>query len=81
VQDEALEFAACLPASDGIVLHVSGCEKGCAHARTAPFALVARKAGYDLVVNGEASDPPSRKGLSVAEVASLLTREFRVHQR
>ena len=31
VQAEALGFASSLPSGEGIVLHVSGCEKGCAH--------------------------------------------------
>jgi precorrin-3B synthase len=62
---EALEFASSLPPGDGIVLHVSGCEKGCAHGRAAPFTLVSRESGYDLIVNGKACDKPSRTGLTI----------------
>ncbi|WP_158815615.1 precorrin-3B synthase [Methylocapsa sp. S129] len=75
VQAEALELARSVPAARGIALHVSGCEKGCAHSWPAPFTLVARKGGYDLVVNGKASDEPAHKALSVEQIASLLAHE------
>lgn len=72
VQAEALEFASALPPGEGIALHVSGCEKGCAHRRAAPYTLVARPSGYDLVVNGAAGGEPLRRGLSAGEIAPLL---------
>jgi len=75
VQADALELAPSIAPGDGIVLHVSGCEKGCAHAKPAPFTLIARKTGYDLVVNGKASGRPLREELSVEAVASFLTHE------
>lgn len=78
VQTEALELIASIASGRGIVLHVSGCEKGCAHGKAAPLTLIARDAGYDLVVNGKASDKPAREALSVKEVASLLTQEYGV---
>jgi precorrin-3B synthase len=74
VQAEALEFARVVPAGRGIVLHVSGCEKGCAHPRPAPFTLVARESGYDLLLGGKASDEPAHRALPIGEVASLLAR-------
>jgi precorrin-3B synthase len=74
VQAEALEFIRVVPAGRGIVLHVSGCEKGCAHRRPAPFTLVARESGYDLVLGGQASDKPAHRALPIGEVASLLAR-------
>jgi precorrin-3B synthase len=74
VQAEALGFASSLPSGEGIVLHVSGCAKGCAHPRTAPFTLVAHPSGYDLVVNGRAGDEPLRVALPPNEIAPLLAR-------
>jgi precorrin-3B synthase len=53
---------------------VSGCEKGCAHGRAAPFTLVSRESGYDLIVNGKACDKPSRTGLSRRDIPPLLAR-------
>jgi precorrin-3B synthase len=74
VQAEALEFAPLVPPGHGIVLHVSGCEKGCAHQRAAPFTLVARDSGYDVVLDGRASDAPAHRALSMGEIGSLLAR-------
>jgi precorrin-3B synthase len=78
VQTDALKFASAIAAAQGIALHVSGCEKGCAHAKVAPLTLIAREGAYDLVVDGKASDKPSRFALSVGEAASLLAREYGV---
>ena len=44
-------------------LHVSGCAKGCAHPGPAALTLVGRDGRYDLVRNGAARDPPTRRGL------------------
>jgi precorrin-3B synthase len=76
VQADALAFAQTLPAGRGIVLHVSGCEKGCAYAKIAPVTLVARAAGYDVIVAGRAADPAMREGLSVEAASSMLAQEF-----
>ena len=78
VQTDALEFASSLVSGAGTALHLSGCEKGCAHPKAAPFTLVARESGYDLVLNGKASDKPYREALSIEEAASLLARETRM---
>jgi precorrin-3B synthase len=74
VQAEALEFVPFVPPGQGIVLHVSGCEKGCARGRAAPFTLVARKSGYDLVLDGKAADEPAHRALSMGEIIPLLAR-------
>jgi len=74
VQAEALEFAPWVAAGAGIALHVSGCEKGCAHGQRTPFTLVARQSGYDLVLSGKASDEPSRRALTKHEIAPLLAQ-------
>jgi precorrin-3B synthase len=76
VQADALAFAQALPTGRGIVLHVSGCEKGCAHAKAAPLTLVAHARGYALIVAGKAADRPMREGLSVQAASSILAQEF-----
>jgi len=76
VAREALAFAALLPGERGILVHVSGCAKGCAHARAAPLTLVATPEGYDLVRDGKAADAPAATGLSPEAVGSLLALEF-----
>jgi precorrin-3B synthase len=43
------------PATD---LHVSGCNKGCAHPRPADITLVGQPDGYGLVIDGRAGDTP-----------------------
>jgi precorrin-3B synthase len=43
---------------DGLVLHISGCAKGCAHPGAAALTVVGTPAGYDLVANGSARDAP-----------------------
>jgi hypothetical protein len=55
---DALTLADDLP--PGLVLHVSGCAKGCAAGRTShPVVLVGRPlGGYDVVRNGRAQDAP-----------------------
>jgi precorrin-3B synthase len=75
VQAEALAFAASIPAGRGIVLHVSGCEKGCAHG-AAPVTLVAREAGYDVIEGGKAADAPAHRAQSGEAVAMHLARKF-----
>jgi precorrin-3B synthase len=72
VQADARVFAQEIPKGRGIVLHVSGCPKGCAHAAAAPLTLVARPDGYGFVSNGKASDAPQRPDLSLADVALLM---------
>ncbi|MEQ1615396.1 MAG: precorrin-3B synthase [Hyphomicrobiaceae bacterium] len=59
-------------ASKGRSLHVSGCAKGCASASAKSVTIIATAAGYDIVENGIASDPPVATGLSPAELLSRL---------
>jgi precorrin-3B synthase len=63
-------------AGDGIVVHLSGCRKGCAHAGTAPVTLVASEGRYDLVRGGRAGDPPARRSLDFDEALHCATREL-----
>lgn len=50
-RDAALGLSAFAPSGEGVWLHLSGCEKGCAHPRPAPMNVVASPEGYRL--NGE----------------------------
>jgi precorrin-3B synthase len=75
VRDDATRWAAKLPKGDGVILHVSGCAKGCARPTTTAATFTATATGYDLIPGGRAGDPPTRRGLSSAEVARLLGGE------
>jgi precorrin-3B synthase len=61
-----------LPKGEGVVLHVSGCAKGCARPATTPMTLTATAEGYDLILDGKAGDRPARRGVTPAEIARLI---------
>ena len=69
------DWAASLPKAEGVILHVSGCAKGCARPAATAATFTATAKGYDLIVGGRAGDPPVRRGLSRAEVAQFLAVE------
>jgi precorrin-3B synthase len=73
-QDDARRLAplARRLASRGVALHVSGCAKGCAHAKSAPVTAVARGGRYDLVLDGRAGDAPALRGMAVEQLGPLL---------
>ena len=75
VRDDATRWAALLPKGEGVLLHISGCAKGCARPTATAATLTATATGYDLVLAGKAGDPPARHSLSSAEVAQLLADE------
>jgi precorrin-3B synthase len=75
VRADATNWAALLPKGEGVVLHVSGCAKGCARPTTTAVTVTAMAKGYDLILNGGAGDPPRWRGLTRAEVALLLASE------
>ena len=56
----------------GTPLHLSGCEKGCAHPGPAPFTLTARDGAYDLVRDGRAWDTPAIRHLTLDEAKAAL---------
>ena len=68
-------WAALLPKGNGVILHVSGCAKGCARPAATSVTLTATVTGYDRIVAGRASDSPTRRGLSDGEVARFLANE------
>jgi precorrin-3B synthase len=61
-------------AAHGVALHVSGCAKGCAYARTAAVTLVGREGRYDLVLDGRAADEPLVAGLDAERLGAILER-------
>jgi precorrin-3B synthase len=75
VRADARRWATKLPKGDGIILHVSGCVKGCAKPSATAATFTATARGYDLILDGKAGDPPMRRGLSSAEVVRLLGGE------
>jgi precorrin-3B synthase len=75
VRDDATRWAEWLPKGDGVILHVSGCAKGCARPNATAATLTATATGYDLILGGRAGDPPARRGLSDPEVAEFLANE------
>jgi precorrin-3B synthase len=72
VREDATRWASLLPKGEGIVLHVSGCAKGCARPAATAATLTATEMGYDLILASKAGDPPARRGLSNAEIEELL---------
>jgi precorrin-3B synthase len=89
VRDDAATLAPMLAAArrNGILLHISGCAKGCAHPRAAAVTLVGQHGRYDLVRDGKASDIPDLRGLTPAraaiEVSAIIVKlagERKAHQ-
>jgi precorrin-3B synthase len=56
----------------GIALHVSGCEKGCAHAGPAPITLVGCRGAYDVVIKGRADAVPVVRDLRPDDMEKAL---------
>jgi precorrin-3B synthase len=54
----AIAIAAASLLDGSLTIHLSGCAKGCAHARAAVLTVTGGHAGCDVVVNGSACDPP-----------------------
>jgi precorrin-3B synthase len=71
---DASRLAASLGSAGGIVLHVSGCAKGCARASATPLTLVGSPEGYDLVVRGRVGDAPAYRGLAIGQAAVLVRK-------
>jgi precorrin-3B synthase len=74
-REDATRWADLLPVGEGVVLHVSGCAKGCARPAATAATLTATADGYDLIIAGKAGDPPARRALKTAEVPAFLAGE------
>ncbi len=75
VREDAARWAALPPKGGGVLLHVSGCAKGCAKPSATAATFTATAAGYDLILAGKAGERPFLRGLSSAQVAELLATE------
>ena len=53
-------------------LHISGCTKGCARARTSDLTLVGHDGAFDLVQDGHAWDAPALSGLSPDDLKTRI---------
>jgi precorrin-3B synthase len=69
---EALAATARKLAKSGVTVHVSGCEKGCAHPGACRVTLTGRNGKYDLIRDGRAWDAPWTTGLDLAEATRAL---------
>lgn len=56
----------------GIMVHVSGCAKGCAHPVPAPVTFVGRNGLYDMVIDGRPDQPPAKGGLHPNQLANAF---------
>jgi precorrin-3B synthase len=54
----AIASAAASLLDGSLTVHLSGCAKGCAHARAATLTIMGDGTACGIVVNGSASDPP-----------------------
>ncbi len=75
LRDDAARWALLLPPGEGVILHVSGCAKGCVRPIATAATLVATEAGYDLVLAGRAADDPAQTGLAARAVDAVLAAQ------
>ena len=69
----AAEIAPLIPTgADGVLVHVSGCPKGCAHPRPAPLTLVGHPHGCAVVPGGTAAGAP-RHVADPARLGAVVT--------
>jgi precorrin-3B synthase len=54
------------------VIHISGCEKGCAHPQAAAVTLTGRNGRYDLIRNDVASGSPVLRDLTFEQAAEQV---------
>jgi precorrin-3B synthase len=57
------------------MLHVSGCDKGCAYPGAAVTLIAAGENRYDIVLNGRARDLPDYAGIRLSEAIQLMTEK------
>ena len=56
----------------GASLHISGCAKGCAKSNASRATVIPNGTRFDLIVDGRASDPPTKTALSLDEIEAAL---------
>lgn len=57
-----------------LLIHLSGCGKGCAYPWTAPLAVVGDAEGLGIIVGGKAGDPPTSRVADAALLGHTLSR-------
>lgn len=57
-----------------LIIHLSGCGKGCAYPWTAPVVVVGDAEGLGIIVNGKAGDPPTSRVADPALLGHTLSR-------
>lgn len=70
---ETRDFARAVAGMTEGSVHVSGCEKGCANARSANTTYVGHDGHFDLVKNGHAWDAPQQSGLEPDDILAKRT--------
>lgn len=72
---DAQRFAEAFTASLGnCSLHISGCEKGCAHRGSASFTLVGRDGRYDVIKNGPADSTNIHESIDADNIHAAISR-------
>jgi precorrin-3B synthase len=74
VRDDAVSIATTIIGASGsdIVIHISGCEKGCARPQAAAVTLTGRNGRYDLIRNDVASGSPVLRDLTFEQAAEQV---------
>jgi precorrin-3B synthase len=67
------DLAVALGGADGVGLHISGCNKGCARPVASPATLVATTLGFNLIEEGRANDTARLRDLDVDGAIVALT--------
>ena len=75
-RDLAERLASSIRPSSDIVLHVSGCAKGCAHPHPAAVTLVGRDERFDLVENDRPSGVPTIHSLALDDMAEEVRKRL-----
>lgn len=75
-RERATEVAAACAGQVGpdLLIHLSGCGKGCAYPWKAPLAVVGDAEGLGIIVRGKAGDPPTSRVADAALLGHTLSR-------
>ena len=76
---DAARLAAALSERGGAprTIHVSGCQKGCAHSGPAALTFVGRDGRYDVMPDGTPTDPPAHRGIDPQILARFAMEAVR----
>ena len=74
---DAKKLAPLLAGANRLMLHVSGCAKGCAHPGAAPLTLVGKSGLYDVILHGDSHAAPARTALSPQHLPDIIAEFMR----